>query len=291
LFAQAVALAAQFTFPVIISSRRWTGEVGAGIGSFVLVNADGWVVTAAHIFRPHVAAVQNRASIDALNKEIEALQADAAMKPALKLRRTKQIRGRADKNWITNQSYWWARDGVTLVDVQVFEEADLALGRLDPLPADLVKTLPVFKNPSANMSPGTSLCRLGFPFAEVKATYDEGSDTFSVQRQNPFFPLEGMFTRTVGRPDAGGIPVRFIETSAPGLMGHSGGPLFDSQGRVWGIQSRTNHLPLGFRSEIEIAGKKIQVPPQFINLGWAVHPVTITAFLARHGVSHSVSTD
>jgi len=37
-----------------------------------------------------------------------------------------------------------------------------------------------------------------------------------------------------------------IELSTPGLRGQSGGPLFNSEGIICGMQSSTNHLHLGF---------------------------------------------
>jgi len=120
--------------------------------------------------------------------------------------------------------------------------------------------------------------------------YDATADRFAVDTEMPFFPLEGMFTRVIHGPP-GDLPVLFIETSAPGLMGHSGGPLLDIHGRVWGIQSKTSHLPLGFRDEIVVAGEKIKVPPQFINLGQAVHPETLTALLNKKGIAFEMSTD
>ena len=59
---------------------------------------------------------------------------------------------------------------------------------------------------------------------------------------------------------------------------------------MWGIQSRTAHLALGFNPEAEIAGVKTQVP-QFINLGLAVHAGTLIEILADAGIAHEVSPD
>jgi hypothetical protein len=160
------------------------------------------------------------------------------------------------------------------------------------VPADMVASLPVLKNPAVGIEPGRSLCRLGYAFTKVKATFDESAGAFRVQGEVPFFPLEGMFTRIVdaGRTPDGKFGIRFIETSSPGLRGQSGGPLFDVDGRVWGIQSRTAHIALGFNPEAEIAGVKTQVP-QFINLGLAVHAGTLIEILDDAGIAHEVSPD
>lgn len=47
-----------------------------------------------------------------------------------------------------------------------------------------------------NMEPGRSLVRLGYPFGQVKTTFDEATRTFMVSGSMPFFPLD---------PTAGGM--------------------------------------------------------------------------------------
>ncbi len=51
MFATAIAKARQFTRPVVISRRSATGECSSTVGAYVAVNADGWILTAAHILR------------------------------------------------------------------------------------------------------------------------------------------------------------------------------------------------------------------------------------------------
>ena len=50
MFADACERAARFTRPVIISTRQADGKVTAGCGAFVVLNEDGWIFTAGHIF-------------------------------------------------------------------------------------------------------------------------------------------------------------------------------------------------------------------------------------------------
>ena len=292
MFASANTLARRFTYPLIVSTRHRKGSVETSVGAFVVLNRDGWIVTTAHAFGLVSKAAADAPRVAALAAQVAALRADATKPPARLAREIAKLERTADPDWITNISTWPGRDGVTLRDVRAVPAADIAIARLDPVPADMVAALPVLKNPSVDLEPGRSLCRLGFAFTKVKATFDEATNSFRVQGEVPYFPLEGMFTRIV---DAGQGPdqkyrVRFIETSSPGLRGQSGGPLFDVEGRVWGIQSRTQHLALGFNPEAEIAGKKSQVP-QFINLGLAVHVGTLIEILHEAGVAHEVSPD
>lgn len=292
MFAKANSIARRFTFPMIVSTRTWKGSVDTSVGAFVVLNRDGWIATTAHAFGLVSKAQADAPKVAALASQIATLRADASMNPSRLAREVAALERRADPTWITNVSTWYGRDGVTLHDVRVVPAADIAIGRLDHAPADLVAAPAVLKSPATGIEPGRSLCRLGFAFTKVKATFDESVAGFRVQGEMPYFPLEGMFTRIV---DAGQTPdrkyrVRFVETSSPGLRGQSGGPLFDVDGRVWGIQSRTQHLALGFNPEAEIAGRKTQVP-QFINLGLAVHVATLIEILDDAGVGYEVSPD
>ncbi len=49
MFVDAIRKAHRFTRPVVISYRRNSGECDAAIGSFVVINSEGWAVTANHI--------------------------------------------------------------------------------------------------------------------------------------------------------------------------------------------------------------------------------------------------
>lgn len=128
----------------------------------------------------------------------------------------------------------------------------------------------------------------------VEAQFDDATSTFSFDiaaSDLAFFPNEGIYTRQImdGSPQAPGRLVA-LETSSPGLLGQSGGPIFDAEGRVWAIQSRTQHIELGFKAEAEVNGRRIPVP-QFMNLGVGVHAKAIIAVLDELGVSYQVSPD
>ncbi|MCI0583178.1 MAG: serine protease [Chloroflexi bacterium] len=292
MFATANRLARRFTFPMIVSTRTWKGSVDTSVGAFVVLNRDGWIATTAHAFGLVSKAQADAPKVASLSSRIAAHRADASKTPEGLANEIAALERDADPGWITNVSTWYGRDGVMLRDVRVVPATDIAIGRLDHAPADLVAAPAVLNSSAKEIEPGRSLCRLGFAFTKVKATFDESVAGFRVQGEVPYFPLEGMFTRIV---DAGRTPdkkyrIRFVETSSPGLRGQSGGPLFDVEGRVWGIQSRTQHLALGFNPEAEIAGRKTQVP-QFINLGLAVHVATLIEILDDAGVGYEVSPD
>ena len=50
MFVDAFALAEHFTRPIVISTRRLNGKVESAVATYVLLNADGWFLTAGHVF-------------------------------------------------------------------------------------------------------------------------------------------------------------------------------------------------------------------------------------------------
>ena len=76
-----------------------------------------------------------------------------------------------------------------------------------------------------------------------------------------------------------------IEISTPDLKGQSGGPLFDTNGLLYGTQYTTNHLQLGFdmkNKEITSEEKTIRVTNQpFLHVGHWVHVDRIKEFLTH----------
>jgi hypothetical protein len=86
-----------------------------------------------------------------------------------------------------------------------------------------------------------------------------------------------------------GHEITGIEMSTPGLRGQSGGPLFDVNGTVYGMQFATNHLHLGFDlkdKEIFQEGRKNKVSNYpFLHTGICVHVDKIKEFLCQHNIS------
>lgn len=113
---------------------------------------------------------------------------------------------------------------------------------------------------------------------------DEIEWTAEGRPSSPRFPIDGIITRHL-LDDNG---VAGIELSTPGLRGQSGGPLFDVDGKIYGMQSMTHHLHLGFDikdQEIMDGGKKRKVSNSpFLHLGNCVHMNVIKAFLKENNV-------
>lgn len=296
MFAAAYKVARGFTQPVITAFIRQDGKCGAGIGTFVPVNDAGWCVTAFHI----VDGLRGMSvQADATSKyevQRKAIEDDASLgKNQRRIRLNQLQRPKADE--CRAYAPWWGWPTVRMVENFGLPLADLAVVRLEGIPAGAVKNYPVFKDPTRDFDHGTSLCRMGFPFSEITPTYNETSGQFDLPPGSlplPLFPNEGIMTRlinlnVIGAAEKPKFPLQFVETSSPGLRGQSGGPIFDRHGTVWAIQSNTQHYHLGF-DPTGPDGKSLKVPPQFLHVGWGVHAETVIGLMQQHNIDFQMSS-
>ena len=290
MFSKAVSVAAGFTRPMVISSYTTGGACGSIIGAYVLLNREGWILTAGHLLEIVRKQQESARRHQGYRGNVVEFHRDVAADKRYRKKGVRTLHRPAGAS-VRNHSVWWGVDGVRLVEARVVPAADLALGRLDPFDPGSVPRFPVFRDPSRGYQPGRSLCKLGFPLHRIEAVYDEQANTFTLPRGSvplPMLPLEGMFTRVVNTraPGSGdGEPSAFIETSTPGLIGQMGGPVFDSEAVVWGIQSHTMHHPLGFQPPVPGGGTE-RVEHQFLNTGLAVHASVIRRFLDAEGIEY-----
>ena len=290
MFSTAVPIAAGFTRPMVISSRTAQGECGATVGACVVLNREGWILTAAHlleIVRQHQESARRH---EGYGGNVVEFHRDTAADKRFRKRGVRTFH-RPSESSVRNHSVWWDTDGVRLVEARLVPATDLALGRLEPFDPASVPRFPVLKDPAQGYAPGRSLCKLGYPLHRIEPVYDEDANTFTLPPGSvplPMLPLEGMFTRVVNTrvPGSGeGDPSPFIETSTPSLLGQMGGPVFDAEAVVWGIQSHTLHHALGFRPPVP-GGRQGQVEHQFLNTGLAVHAGVIRGVLEAEGVEY-----
>ena len=276
MFQYAIKCAKQYTLPTILSARREDGTTSSSIGSFIVLNKDGWILTASHIveklnqFKAETESHRNHAS------EVESIKSNHNLTNAQKKKKLRSIKKK--KNLVTHFSCWWGRDEwATMEDGHGNRFFDLATARIEDFDSSLVKEYPVFKNPNNEFDVGEMLCKLGFPFYKITPEFVESSNSFVLPREAlpiPIFPMEGIFTRELTfTHDDSPVPAKFVETSSPGLMGQSGGPICDTEGRVWAVQVRTDHHPL------EIDPEKVRGEHEYFHTGIGTHVETIAAFL------------
>lgn len=277
-FQAACAKARRFTWPIIISQRNAAGECLAGIGTFVVINADGWIVTAAHIFR----VIAELAAAEARQKELQGLNRQQ--------RRRLRAQG-GHYNEVTNWSVWWGQDGTQIVPDSIFgvEVCDIAIARLAPFNTAAIQEYPTFKKTSGDEDGGTSLCRMGFPLWDVKPEWDGDRNVFNLTQNMPLplFANEGILARQFEQVMAGPqgqridapFRLRHIETSNPGLLGQSGGPIYDRSGIVWAIQTSTVSYKLDLGTDTD----------QYYNVGVGCHAETVIGLMNQRGIQYQSS--
>jgi hypothetical protein len=286
MFVKAILEVAGFTRAIHSISRNFGDtQIQRGSATLFFVNNEGYALTCKHV-------AQWLSQADQINKKHDEFQAqskilNAGQKAGL-ARELRMIAGQTSEMRI---SFVDCVDTISNLKFFLHPEYDLAIIKFDGFQKTLYSNLPCFKKDDKMIQPGAMLCRMGFPFPEF-SNYRLNTETQNLEwtkegiARSPRFPIEGMLTRFLG--DANG-KIYGMELSTPGLRGQSGGPLFDSEGRIVGMQSRTKHLHLGFDIEektIIAHGKTKKVNDYaFIHLGECIHVSVIKEFLRKNSVN------
>lgn len=298
MFANACKIAKNFTLPFVISTKNYNNECHTGIGSLVVINEEGFFVTAFHIIaqiQQLYISLDNYRKLEAERKKVENDNSKSKSARMAILGKMK-----IPANQITNFSIWLGNDNFRMSETfHVVQEADVAVGKINNFDKNVIKMYPTFKDPSKPMDSGTSLCKLGFPFHSITPTFDNATGNFRLPEGSvplPLFPIEGIYTRTqIGIKDPNiqhNHPIKFVETSSPGLRGQSGGPTFDINGVIWAIQSSTKHLPLGFGdgANDKLSEKEKQIlKNQYLHVGLGTHTETIISLLNQFNIAYKIS--
>lgn len=232
--------------PIILPWRLEGGRINCSIGAGVVLNDEGWLLTAGHFV----------AIIDMLR------QGKDPVKPNRK---------------ITNHSLIFGQTRANLIQGVFKPHVDIGAVKLDwkekPDGIDHVRLR------KTDVQQGELFCRAGFPFAdkERRPKLNDGKFVFDNLFPIPIFANEAFVSRFIDVVVDNVYIGSWFETSSPGLRGQSGGPLLDSDGYVCGIQVNTSH----YRLDFEVAGKN-----QVLNVGRAVRIDTIRSFLDENQIKY-----
>lgn len=290
MFVTAIERAAGYTRPIHTITRFWgSASVIPGTATLFFVNADGWALTCAHVAKQ--LSVGDQMFVKFSNFKAERAQVPTGKKSRQLLRALERKYGYASGTPVETFSHFVnCIEGPLELEARVHPSVDVALLKFNNFTRILCTSFPVFAHDGAALKQGKFLCRLGFPFPEfTNFEYDASADqirwTTTGRPDTPQFPIEGMVTRyLLGQ----GVAVVGIELSTPGLRGQSGGPAFDTEGRVWGMQAATNHLDLAFDVDVEVLreGQKRRVKESaFLHVGHCVHVDVLKQFMRDNGVA------
>ena len=180
MFAKSITIAAEYTRPVVVSKRLQNKQLSSSMGTFIALNKEGWILTAAHVLQDVALAGQHAKESEEFNKQLAQINLDESISKGKKKFLINQLKHNSE--WITNSSVWWSDDGIGFDFNTLYFDGptDLAVARLTgPIEKLGVGQYPVFINPTTELVPGTSLCRLGFPFHKLELSFDEANCKFS----------------------------------------------------------------------------------------------------------------
>lgn len=289
MFEKAIVNVLQFTRPLHTISRTYGGLVMPGSSTFFFVNDSGVAITCKHVLDLIPAADNINNSFLQFKSERDRIPKDGKYKRNL-LGLEMKYKYTAEATVQLKNNFLNCFDKIEQIVCHPHPTLDLAILEFKGFDKVFYNSHAKFIKDSSAIQQGKYLCRLGFPFPEFN-NFKHNSDTDDIEWTNtgnpssPSFPIDGIVTRFVGDPNLG---ITGIEMSTPGLRGQSGGPLFDIDGNIYGMQSATKHLHLGFDiKELEIInnGKKSKVSNfPFLHVGVCVHVDKIKEFLREHKI-------
>jgi Trypsin-like peptidase domain len=293
MFVNAIEEIQKYTRPVHTIVRHYHNNfIQPGAATLFFVNELGVAITCKHVL-DHLLAEHsinaNYANFKA-EKKLLGIKLDGKYKKQLKELETKYNYTSQEavaqlKNFLIN-----CTDSPTF-DYFPHPTLDLAILRFKNVTQNHYTSYAAFLKEGNTLKQGKLLCRFGFPFAEfTNFEYDAANDEINFTRagnfNSPSFPIDGIITRHV----AEGEKIVGLEISTPGLRGQSGGPLFDTNGLVCGMQSHTVQYHMGFdeqKIEIMSKGKKSStINHSFLNVGRCIHVEAIKDFLKLHDVKY-----
>ncbi|MDY0064383.1 MAG: serine protease [Bacilli bacterium] len=291
MFQNAINTIKDVTFPLIVNTHMFSGESKTSFGTAILLNNDGFFLTCAHMFLLALQFEKDKVELSKFNETLQSITCPDKRKKFMK---------KANPEWITNLGIFFPKynTGVDPSTVRLNLELDLAIFKVLSLPSfEPTIVFPTFNKTKAIL-PGTSFCRLGFPFKTANVNFDKEKNMFNMDFLSSLnvIPNDGIITQFINNispVEVQGIKRSgsAIETSTPGLRGQSGGPIFDVDGIILGLQSFTTTTPLdidGIVKNKKFPNKKDEHFPQFILFGVGISSSQICSFLDAENIAYNL---
>lgn len=299
MYVQAIEEISKFTRPIHTIARYYGNDfVTPWAASLFFVNNQGVALTCKHVAENWIN--QDNINTNYQNFKVEKVllgnQIDAVYLSKLtELENKYNLKSQETSIQIQNR-IMDSFDTISGFDCIIHPNLDLAIIKFKGFNRILYQSQAVFVANDTPIKQGKSLCRLGYPFVEFSNfEYNTSTDSIAFNElgnsSTPSFALDGMVTRNLADQSKN---IWGVEMSTPGLKGQSGGPLFDTNGLVYGMQSATNHLHLGFDikgREILSEGKKVTLNNQpHLHVGHCIEAGAIKDFLRMNQIDFQTAS-
>ncbi len=289
MFTNAIEHVSTFTRPIHTILRTYGGKkIIPGSATLFFVNEEGYAITCKHVVDVLSTSDAKNEIFKTFKQERDKLAKDGKYNKLLKGLELK-YKFTPDQIVQVKSMFLDCIDSMSGFTMTTHPKYDLAIIKFNDFKEIKYSGFARFLKDTIKIKQGKNLCRLGFPFPEfTNFKYNEVTDdiewTTEGRNHAPRFPIDGMVTRFLFENNE----IHGIELSTPGLRGQSGGPLFDQNGIVCGMQSSTKHMHLGF----DMVDKEILVNTtirkvtdySFMHLGQCVHVDIIKNFLRENKI-------
>ncbi len=258
-------------------------DIISGISTCIIINNEGWMLTCKHVAEQIIYSEE----IGPLFEEYKSIENNR--EKILEFKKKYNFNDGmviCQKNIFSNMFI-----GGHIEQIILDKTLDMALIKWSDFDKILIDKFPVFNDSKPSI--GEYVCKLGYAFLEYDYFYYDKLKREILQINDkeldaPLFPLDGMTTRYI-RIENCENDVMF-ETSTPGIRGQSGGPIFNKDGNIVGMQSATEHLDLMFdiNGKCKRGNKYEDVnEKQFINLGIGISVEELTRFMDENKVKYN----
>lgn len=264
-----------------ITRNHGSTKIVTGSATFFFVNEEGWAVTCKHVAAELVSISQINAKYNNFLNDLKISPNDQSLL---------EIKYGLKKNTVCQADYQFSSKLKPNSQFQYFLHPSLDIALLH---FDIVSPTKFchFIDNMKDVGQGSSLARIGFPFVQFSNfIYNQVNSTLVFTNNvDPMvtFVVEGVVSQNQYEMVNGQSHRTALVLSTPGIRGQSGGPLYDVQGRIAGMQSQTAVKDLDFIGH-KIINNNLTGTPQFLNVGICVSAEAIKDFLTSNGVKFYV---
>ena len=163
------------------------------IASFVVINREGWILTAYHTLKTLTAIREIQLKTQSYFESLASMRADAALNPKEAKAKIRALGLPPAPKDVQHCAVWWGSNEAKLVDAGGIEDIDLGIGRLEPFDPASVAVYPVIKNTSKYYSRASAFVSSGILFTTYlsRGTAPPTASLRLAVLPSPCFPLKG----------------------------------------------------------------------------------------------------